>query len=472
MVRHAQSGTNPLTRGGRGGRRRHLNRTHAHTSDNSEEDREEFQAAQAQEEDNESEDNEENLRDLAKLQSQPPSKRTKINQNIEMPTLQNYRQLANQWGKSRAENILAAQPRTHNCLSPNGLLEAQALQSKYDLHKTMLALSLGCSRPTLDAALFERPLAQEPNGYTNYQTYSNTATKTDMPPRGMSSGFGDQNTIVGYTWTQYTLDQKMVFNPEYFERLCKACIPNTTSDIITQCQDHSSIPPEDPLTNEELEKYVLIFKELANLEDLMKTEIKRIVKQRFKLQFHLLLGSWNPNNTGPRALYKDKYTSCGQWALTQRTEQRLLECFVRTATHAPLSVRIKSNNNQTLSAAAVAQIKLQKELSHHLNSLVYAHLSGPITGRGDSHPKVPNPHLALAKKTFRGKVKLAVQLSPDCKIDRSILAKGANAGALKDRKIHLWLDDIRNGRYQVVKTNTPLSQSDPPPPSQAEPAPM
>lgn len=87
-----------------------------------------------------------------------------------------------------------------------------------------------------------------------------------------------------------------------------------------------------------------------------------------------------------------------------------------------------------------------------------AHLSGPSSGRADAHPKVPNPHLALAKKRYRGNIRLTVQLSPDSKIDAAILGKGAAAGALKDQEIRKWLEDIEEGRYQVVKANTPFSQ--------------
>ncbi|KAH9823849.1 hypothetical protein DFH28DRAFT_1077746 [Melampsora americana] len=463
MVCNTRSGTNHRRRSGRGGSRRpHLNPSHGSDSDQDESD---YQAPLNEEEDNEDQvhededalnDNQENL-DLANMRSQPPScKRAKTNQDIQKPTLRNYRQLG-------TENVLAAQPRTNNRLLPNGLLGAQALQSKYDLDKTMLALSLGCSRPTLDEALFEGPLAQEPNGYNNYQTYSNTATKTNMPPKGTSRGFGNQNVIVGNTWSHYTQDQKTVFSPIYFEHLRKACLPTSTlTHLNTDNQpDHqSAIPPEDPLANKELEKYVPIFKELANLttiacgfkhgylsrhpgkqwacKELMKAEVKKVFKQQFNLQFHLLLGCWSPSNKGPQVLYEDEYTSCEQWAV---------KCFVHTATHAPLSVRTQVNNTQTLSAAAIAQ----KD---------YAHLCGPVTGAG-SHPKVPNPHLALAKKKFRGNVKLAVQLSPDCKINGTILAKGASAGAFKDHEIQMWVDDIQTGRYQVVKINTPLSDTNP-----------
>ncbi|EGG08111.1 uncharacterized protein MELLADRAFT_85135 [Melampsora larici-populina 98AG31] len=495
MVRNTQSGTNTCGRGGRGrSRQPHLNGSHGSDSD-SDQDGSDYQAPLNEDEDDEDQVNEDkdrvntnqdNLRDLANMRSQPPAcKRSKPNQGVEKPTLQNYRELGSDWGKSKAETILAAQPRTNNRLSPNGLLEAQALQSKYDLDKTMLALALGCSRSNLDEAIFEGPLGQEPHGYTNYQTYSNTATKTNMPPKGTSRGFGNRNVIVGNTWSDYTKDQKTVFSPIYFERLSKACLPTSTSTQINtnnQPDHQSAVPPEDPLTDEELEKYVPIFKELANLtsiardfkhgylsrhsakqwsrEELMKAEVKKVVKQQFKLQFHLFLGCWNPNNKGPRALYEDEYMSCEQWAVSQRKEQRLLECFVHTATHAPLSVRTRVNNTQTLSAAAIAQQNLRSQLSEQLNSLVHAHLVGPFTV-GDSHPKVPNPHLALAKKKFRGNVKLAVQLSPDCKIDATLLAKGATAGALKNHEIQMWLDDIQTGRYQVVKTNTPLSDPNP-----------
>ncbi|KAH9815059.1 hypothetical protein DFH28DRAFT_928181 [Melampsora americana] len=73
-------------------------------------------------------------------------------------------------------------------------------------------------------------------------------------------------------------------------------------------------------------------------------------------------------------------------------------CCVHTATHTTLTVRIKPKSNQILSAVAVAQTKLQNELSNKLNSLVYAHLSGPITGCGDSHPTVPNLHLPWPRR--------------------------------------------------------------------------
>ncbi|KAH9808071.1 hypothetical protein DFH28DRAFT_911250 [Melampsora americana] len=426
----------------------------------------------------------ENRRDLASFRSQPSApKRTKTN-SMELPSMENYQELGALWGKSKAEEVLAAQPRTHNRLPPNGLFEAQALQSQYDRDKTMLALALRVSRPTLDNALFEGPLAQEPNSYTNYQTYSNTATKTNMPSKGASEGFDSRNVIVGNTWSAYTKDQQKVFSPRFFEPLIAKSIPSTstTSSITdTEADDIGPVPPEDPLTPEEVAQYLPIFKQLVNLstvardykdghlfrrsgkqwsrEQIMKSEIgKVILNHKYKLQFHLLLGCWNPNNRGLRALFEDEYTSCHQWAVTQRKEQGLLECFVHTATHAPLSVRSQLKSKK-ISATAQAQRDLRGELSDKLNSLIHAHLSGPPLGKGDSHPKVPNPHLAIAKKTFRGNVKLAVQLSPDCKIDATILGKGAKAGALKDVEIHKWLDDINCGRYKVVKANAPFSNS-------------
>lgn len=95
-----------------------------------------------------------NLQDLQRMRAIPPApKRPKPSQSFVLPTLQNYRELRAIWGKAKAEEVLAAQPRTHNCLSPMGLFEAQGLQSQYDVDKTMLSLALQCSRRTLDENL-------------------------------------------------------------------------------------------------------------------------------------------------------------------------------------------------------------------------------------------------------------------------------------------------------------------------------
>lgn len=71
-----------------------------------------------------------------------------------LPTLANYQLLGLEWGLARAEEALASLDLPKNDHpSPDGLYEAQALQSKYNLDKTMLCIALKCSRRVLDVGL-------------------------------------------------------------------------------------------------------------------------------------------------------------------------------------------------------------------------------------------------------------------------------------------------------------------------------
>lgn len=184
----------------------------------------------------------------------------------------------------------------------------------------------------------EGPLAREPNLYTNYQQYSVVATTTEsrslphltgsrwyhcwliftflVPRKGVSEGFSNRNATVGTTWSTYTEDERLVFTPQLFERLCVAtseayALTQTPRGIAsTQPLEGSSVtniptstPLTIPLTNEELDRYVPIFKRLVNLrkvagdlhegrlwrhsgkmidksrENLMKLEISKVVRQ-------------------------------------------------------------------------------------------------------------------------------------------------------------------------------------------------
>lgn len=154
--------TGSTKRGGRGGRgrgrvprnntRSGLTQSEEDLDDDQDND---FEPSPDEEEDEDThqQDNIDNLRDLASFRSQAPApKRTKTS-SVELPTMENYQELGSLWGKSKAEEVLASQPKTHNRLPPNGLFEAQALQSRYNRDKTMLALALRISRSTLDKSL-------------------------------------------------------------------------------------------------------------------------------------------------------------------------------------------------------------------------------------------------------------------------------------------------------------------------------
>lgn len=133
-----------------------------------------------------------------------------------------------------------------------------------------------------------------------------------MPPKGTSEGFGSRNVVVGNTWSAYTEDQKKVFNPRYFQQLIAKSNP-TNSTTISVCDD-GPVPPEDPLTEEQVAQYLPIFKQLVNLstvardfkdghlfrrsgkqwtrEQLLKSEICKVVQQVSPHQFlHIWIGN-------------------------------------------------------------------------------------------------------------------------------------------------------------------------------------
>lgn len=71
---------------------------------------------------------------------------------VVLPKMTDYHELGMQWGLPRAEEILSTIPK-NNRVSSTGIFEAQALQSNYDLDKTMLCIVLKVSRNVLDEAL-------------------------------------------------------------------------------------------------------------------------------------------------------------------------------------------------------------------------------------------------------------------------------------------------------------------------------
>ncbi|KAH9807084.1 hypothetical protein DFH28DRAFT_939441 [Melampsora americana] len=394
---------------------------------------------------------------------------------VVLPNLINFHELGVQWGPSRANQVLSSLslPK-NNRPSANGLFEAQALQSAYQLDKTMLCIVLKCSRHVLDEALLEGPLAREPNAYTNYQTYSVPAATTQMPAKGVSDGFGVCKGIVGHTWSTYQEDEQKVFSPELFD---EAYALSQTPRGIPSLASHdvSEVPPVQatksnckPLSEEELTMYIPTFKRLVNLEkvsgdlhegrlwrhrgksstrtreQLMKHEITKVVRQlhvlknQLNIQFHLLLACWNPTTSANQALFQEEHSSCERWVRLQK-KGHLLECFAFEATKAPENLRGQERQRKTKAQSAAGACQAQKRTPF---------LRGGVPGQSDAHPKVPNLKEGFARKTFRGKVKLTFCQTPDSLVNDAMLAKGPSG--LSNKEVQLWLDDIYSKQYTII----------------------
>ncbi|EGG03005.1 uncharacterized protein MELLADRAFT_65964 [Melampsora larici-populina 98AG31] len=396
------------------------------------------------------------------------------------PNLSNYRQLGLQWGQVYADERLAnlGVPKT-NRPSAKGVFEAQCLQNQYNLHKTMLCIALKCSRKVMDEVFHQN------HQYTFYLSHFavidlHSLTNpfhlpSSVPGKAVSDGFAERNTTVGTTWSTYNKDEQAVFTPRLFEPLCIATseayaltqtplgipaapsldeeVPNTAT---------SSIPAQTgltPLSKDELEQYVPIFKRLVNLR---KVSLDlHLLKNHFNLHFHLLLGCWTPGLPIKRALFQEEYSSSPRWVRMQQ-KTHLLECFTFEATKAPEHLCQKKNEPKPISEAAARQSRLRADLALELNNLIdladcninkAPYLRGGYTGKGDAHPKISNLQEAFKKKEFRGEVYLTFKRADDSQVSDLMLEKGPSS--LTNNEVKLWLEDIKSKKYTIVTVDKP-----------------
>ncbi|EGF99402.1 uncharacterized protein MELLADRAFT_68615 [Melampsora larici-populina 98AG31] len=399
------------------------------------------------------------------------------------PNRTNYHDLGLEWGHARAKKYLTS-------LKVPKKTGPQALQSQYELDKTMLCIALKVSRRVLDEGLLEGPVAREPNMYNNYQTYSIVATLTPMPQKGVSEGFRQRNQIVGLMWSTYTESQQEVFTPRLFEHLCVAtskayALTQTLLGISPSLaiQEPSKDIPKsglEPLTQQELKIHVPVFKGLVNVqkvardlhqgrlwrhsgnstnrssEQLMKHKIDKVVRQlnvlnnHFNLQFHLLLACWNPDTSTARALFQVEYTSCPRWARMQE-KKHLLEFFTFESTKAPSHLRAQSQTPKPQSESAAQQAKKRAELAKALNNLIVPYLRGGYQGKGDAHPKCSNLTETFQKKVFRGDIALNFHRTSDSKVTDLMISKGPSC--LTNNEVDAWLNDTKSNDYTIVKSD-------------------
>ncbi|EGF99398.1 uncharacterized protein MELLADRAFT_68612 [Melampsora larici-populina 98AG31] len=366
------------------------------------------------------------------------------------PNMSNYRELGMQWGLARAEKYLGdLNIPKNNRPSGTGLYEAQSLQSSYEIDKTMLCIFLKVSQRVINEALLEGPLAREPNMYTNYQTYSTVATSSPTT----SEAYALTQTPLGITSSVAAQDPP------------KTSTGTSTSGL-------------QPLTQEEVEKFVPVFERLVNLkkvsqdlhqgrlwrhsgksnnrssEWLMKHEIGKlcVLQTHFSLQFHLMVACLNPATSTSKALFQDEYTSCERWVHMQK-KTHLLERFTFESTKAPQHLRVKSGEPKPQSASAARQAEKRSELSKALNDLIAPYLRKGYLGKGDAHPKCPNLREAFDKKTFRGDLALTFSCAPNSQVTDLMLSKGPSC--LTNDEVDAWIDDNESKKYTIIRVDKP-----------------
>ncbi|EGG06925.1 uncharacterized protein MELLADRAFT_63060 [Melampsora larici-populina 98AG31] len=299
----------------------------------------------------------------------------------------------------------------------------------------------------------------------------NVATSTPMPPKGVSQGFPERNRIVGSTWSTYIDEEQEVFTPRLFECLCVAtheayALTQTPLGISTSTavQDTSMGTSTksglEPLTQDELEKYVPVFERLVNLKKVSQDlhlgrlwrhsgkSSNRTSEQLMKQEIGKVSPSWNPATTTAQALFHDEHTSCDRWARLQK-KNHLLERFTFESTKAPHHLRVKPHETKPQSASAARQAEKRSELARKLNDLIAPYLRGGYQGKGDAHPKCPELTEAFAKKTFRGDVPLTFHRTPDSQVTDIMLSKGPSC--LTNDEVDAWIEDIDSHNYTIVR---------------------
>lgn len=78
-----------------------------------------------------------------------------------------------------------------------------------------------------------------------------------MPSRNESQGFDERNKILGHAWSSLEPDEKDIFKERYFF---------TLGYIASGWPQPPVEPGSEPLTPEEIEHFLPIYKQLVNLE--------------------------------------------------------------------------------------------------------------------------------------------------------------------------------------------------------------
>lgn len=201
----------------------------------------------------------------------------------------------------------------------------------------------------------------------------------------------------------------------------------------------------------------------------------QILNIRYGIDYSLLASSWSPETHNRNAQWSMETSSCDDWIVLSEGNWHLLEKFVRQVTQSDPNVRpkkakklqpsdeIKTNLIAALNSQVGALIFLisadDPNISPCSLALTPTHpphaaqfLRKPLLHL-DCHPKTTNPHLALAKRQFKGGIRLAVERTAARRMTDLLLATELQKMTLATHK--LWLEDIEAGHYKVVLQKPP-----------------
>ncbi|KAH9807105.1 hypothetical protein DFH28DRAFT_917168 [Melampsora americana] len=151
---------------------------------------------------------------------------------------------------------------------------------------------------------------------------------------------------------------------------------------------------------------------------------------------------WNPDTRNEKGQWQMQSSSSDDWTSLTNTKWKLLEHFVRHITQSDLKTK------PTRPKKPQASDLLKSKLTAKLNNLVRQYLKPPFNHL-DCHPKTPSSHVTLKGRTFKGNTRLEVIQHSNSRMTDALLATAFEKMAARTHQ--MWVDDIEDGYYAVVK---------------------
>ncbi|KAH9809027.1 hypothetical protein DFH28DRAFT_907032 [Melampsora americana] len=152
------------------------------------------------------------------------SSNTKLDKsNTDLPTIENYKELVEDWPPARIAVVDRSQRKKSTALPPQILKEAQAIQQLYKQHKSLLAIMGNVSMYTMDKALGELGGRRRPTGYQIWLKFSKEIQqhrdKMPLKGTGQKGVLAARNRILGDIWSSLPPRHQEVFSPPIFHAL-------------------------------------------------------------------------------------------------------------------------------------------------------------------------------------------------------------------------------------------------------------